>query len=448
MNSSSSPISSFAGISGIYLFAAFAWLSTSLASLGLAITLLAFLFQLPRAATALARTPAFWALAACLIYILINSSLHAWANPAHADAIASTSTSYAQLLIFIIPVAWFLFASQKRVLQILALAALGLLGRLLYHTQWDNPINTYFGASHGFGMAQIGLALYLATGLLGLAIFLPRIFSSSTTTHRRATMIFLTTIPLIFFTQALIVTQSRATWLAFIFVTPLTLIFFFRHRLHSPSIKLLIIAILLPVGLILMLNGDAITKRAQQESSTIASIISLDGDNVPASSLGLRYHSNVYGLTLIQQNPLWGFGAGSTNRLIDDHYLPEARSLQHFHNTYLQITSEFGIVGLLFAMTAAIIIAASLRRLNGNGSIPQDIYLFIFGSMAMLLIWSISNVRIENWDMRAYCIIVTACVLTFDLHCTRRAAPNKLVTNSSSPEILMPQYQNHYRHQS
>ncbi|SEP88556.1 O-antigen ligase [Ectothiorhodospira magna] len=404
------------GVGGIYLFAAFAWSGPSPAALGLSLTCLAFLVQMPRAWPVLMQIPAIQMLGAVLLFLILHSGVHVWLDPGAWQTLVDTGISHAQWLLPTVAVLWFLAGQPRRVMIMLTLACLSLLVRLLYNTHWPDPLVSFFGPSHGFGMAQIALGLYLATALLGLALFMPRLAGWLQSRWQHGLVWWLLTGLILLFAQALMVTQSRATWLAFLLVAPVTLVLFFhRHRPGPAILGMLGAGLMLPLVLILWLNGGGIQERVAQEADTLGHILALETAQVATDSVGLRYHVNLHGLTLAQEHPLWGWGGGSSGALIATHPVAEVSSLQHFHNTYLQILVEFGLVGLGLALMTGTVILLGWWRLYQTGELPRDLYFLLLGASAMALIWSLSNVRLEQADMRAYGIMLLASGLTFHL---------------------------------
>jgi O-antigen ligase len=84
------------------------------------------------------------------------------------------------------------------------------------------------------------------------------------------------------------------------------------------------------------------------------------------NSIGFRLNLYETAITAIKQRPLIGYGAGNT-REVTALFAPEAlkkRSLGHFHNQYLQLLTETGVLGIV---SAAFIVWCFLKLSAAQG---------------------------------------------------------------------------------
>ena len=145
----------------------------------------------------------------------------------------------------------------------------------------------------------------------------------------------------------------------------------------------------------------------------------LKNQKVPVSSVGLRFHFNVYGLEKWLERPVIGWGPGTSRMLLMQHPLKAAHGFPHVHNTYLDAFLELGSIGGGLFAASAFLLIRMLWRGRRDGSIPEDLAIFLFGVAAMLSIWSLSNVRYDHVDGRHYHLMLAAIIYTFHLFARR-----------------------------
>ncbi len=138
-------------------------------------------------------------------------------------------------------------------------------------------------------------------------------------------------------------------------------------------------------------SNNTIVDRVMEEKEALEAITTLDFDDVPYSSFGIRLHSWVAASEFIKEKPIFGWGSnGKTLVMKKTAWLPDwvRNGFGHLHNTYIQILVNFGLVGLAFYLFIWMYMTNSLFKEIRKGTIKKDIgYFFI----SFLCFWSIMN---------------------------------------------------------
>ncbi|MET0043061.1 MAG: O-antigen ligase family protein, partial [Candidatus Thiodiazotropha sp. 6PLUC3] len=149
---------------------------------------------------------------------------------------------------------------------------------------------------------------------------------------------------ILFFTQGLIISQSRGVWLAIFFAIPtifLTLKFT-RQSKRQPKVSLLIPLTTMGVilALILALNWNTILQRVSSEQQELGVVISEGLNQAPLTSTTYRLHLWEFGLNKWLERPFTGWGPGTTHALVEAEKNPALRDhrdvgFDHLHNASL-----------------------------------------------------------------------------------------------------------------
>lgn len=155
---------------------------------------------------------------------------------------------------------------------------------------------------------------------------------------------------------ALVMTHSRGGNIGF-FTALLSIaaVFIIRKRQHRLRNIAILLSILL-IDVLVISQYFGLERLKDRLASTQISYTVVDGE-VVASANDLRLEVVQQSLTLIEERPLLGQGAGSFEaafQRIPDHRIPA--HFDHVHNDYVQFAVEFGLIGslplLLFALLA------------------------------------------------------------------------------------------------
>ena len=414
------------GFTGLCIFSTCLWLSIAGAYLGLAAMIAALALRAPGLWPQLRRDAFFLVTACFLVYLGLRTSASLSEFPEIAAAQRKNAAAFLMLWIFVLPIAVALQGRVCRVLLAITLATAGLILKMAFNIDWGNfPASVLDARSYGFGVSHIGFGLYAGTVLLGLLLFAPRLSSSNLLPLPGWLRIVLWLALFAALLQGLIVDSSRAAWLACIVVFPAALLWRYRTSLSEMSgrhrLKLAAGggAVLLAFAALVWLNLPALKERLGEEHHVMFSMLTLDPAKVPPTSVGLRFHFNVYGLEKWLERPVIGWGPGTSRMLLMQHPLKAAHGFPHVHNTYLDAFLELGSIGGGLFAASAFLLIRMLWRGRRDGSIPEDLAIFLFGVAAMLSIWSLSNVRYDHVDGRHYHLMLAAIIYTFHLFARR-----------------------------
>jgi len=414
------------GLTGLCIFSACLWLSIAGAYLGLAAMIAALALRAPGLWPQLRRDVFFLITVCFVLYLGLRTAASLSEFPEIAAAQRKNAAAFLMLWIFVLPIAVSLQGRVCRVLLALTLATAGLVFKMALNIDWGNfPASVLDARSYGFGVSHIGFGLYAGTVLLGLLLFAPRLLNSSLLPLPRWLRIALWTALFAALLQGLIVDSSRAAWLACVLVFPVALLWRYRTSISTMSGRRRLElaagggAVLLAFVALVWLNLPALKERLGREHHAMLAMLTLDPAKVPPTSVGLRFHFNVYGLQKWLERPIVGWGPGTSRMLLMQHPLEAAHGFPHVHNTYLDALVELGSIGGGLFAAAAVLLLGMLWRGQRAGSVPADLAIFLFGAVAMLSIWSLSNVRYDHVDGRHYHLMLAAMIYTFHLFAKR-----------------------------
>ncbi|SFM48704.1 O-Antigen ligase [Ectothiorhodospira mobilis] len=308
------------------------------------------------------------------------------------------------LLCFFSVIAWVLKGkSLSLVRSVLVLAAIGLLASFVLHIDWAD-IASFFEKRQSFGKAAIAQGLYAGLVLFGFFVFLASLLDLvGNRKWKKIVAIAFWLIGVIVAATAFLATQSRGAWGAFIVAI---IVAFFGAMVHCPHALYtngkrlalpLILGAIFMVGLVVYYQ-EAIFDRLLQDSSVYEQLITVDRESIPYSSVGRRAHMWIYGIQCWMERPMLGWGVGSAQPLLKQD--PNLAIHPHFHNTYIQILVETGLVGLLLFCGLVLLLLFSLCNSFKKGNIPLDIFIFLIGAWVMVLTWSLIDTRLIHYDGR------------------------------------------------
>lgn len=196
------------------------------------------------------------------------------------------------------------------------------------------------------------------------------------------------------------INSSRQAWLALLITAFFMASYFTIKRFNRATgkQKLVILSLFLAgmLGLsmainIALTNNDAMINRAVEEKEALSAIATLDFDNVPYTSFGIRLHSWVAATDFIKAKPIFGWGSNGRSLVMKKtEWLPDdiRKDFGHLHNIYIEMLVNFGIVGLAFYISIWVVMAKSLFKQIKAGKIEKQVGYFF---MSFVCFWSIMN---------------------------------------------------------
>ncbi|MCG6871112.1 MAG: O-antigen ligase family protein [Gammaproteobacteria bacterium] len=386
------------GVVGLGMFCFGLRLSTSLASMGLLVCHLAVLFQ-PRLWRPLLQDPMVRVVLLFAVYLIGLTwwSVERWpvANEEHLRG----AEKLFQLWLFL-PLAYWFRGDARRIALGLVLAATGFLAMTLYHFDPGRVEHWLAGDRGGFGMAALSFGLYSVVVLLGLFAFAGRLIGRP---EHRWFSIPLWLLGIAFFSQATILSLSRATWLAALLVFP-PVLWYSLSRMDADARRLsrfAAAAALVILAALVVYHADTLGDRIAKETAVMGSLIDLDPASVPwdpNNSLSVRVHLHRFGFHFLGQRLMTGWGPGGTEFLLATRLPEGVQPFQDLHNSYLELLLRLGVVGTLFFLAGAYFFFRSLW--HARRYMPADLSAFTWGGLFLIAIWSFFDFRMLNPDWR------------------------------------------------
>jgi O-antigen ligase len=144
-------------------------------------------------------------------------------------------------------------------------------------------------------------------------------------------------------------------------------------------------------------SSQNIRDRVTKESDIIVKIATLQWDNIPMTSVGIRFNSWIESIKYIEKSPLIGTSKESIKLVTQQsekfQASPKARNIGHLHNYYLETLVAFGVIGLIFIVIYYRHIYIRIKNHNSDA----EFLLFL----AFLIFWLIIN-NFESFNSKFY----------------------------------------------
>ncbi|MBK1618140.1 hypothetical protein CKO42_06710 [Lamprobacter modestohalophilus] len=440
-----------------------------------------------------------------LVWLMLAFALYALLQPlllrvASADLASGWEAAFSwSQLVVVVPIAYALRGEERLVLRLLLLALIGLVLGTLWRLDGAlllGDTEAFFDSRPGFGFPALAYALYAGTALIGLLVLRRRCWYR-TDGRRRWWALALWLVALAMLAEAVVLTQSRGSWLGLILVALLGVGLWlrgpWRYDGRIPRLQLLVVAaaILLLIGL----NASKIGERLNEEQAVAEQLLRGETPADQITSLTLRWHAQRFGLALWRERPWLGWGSGTSYSLmvasvaaravenemdalstgalaeaermeairggmqtvVDERlaaaaegiWHPDDGVLKHLHNSYLELLAQLGLVGFGLWMLIAMLMVWTLYDGVRSGRLSRDLGLFLILSLSYLAVWSLFNFRMVHQDFRGYWGLLAGAVLSIALYRrgelavdtapsgSQAEAPRKAVDGSSS-EVQTP----------
>lgn len=196
-------------------------------------------------------------------------------------------------------------------------------------------------------------------------------------------------------------TQTRAIFLAlFLAFMIVMVVVFFILKPQVKTIFTFVSAIAIVSGCIYYSASSYIESRYQQEESVITSIINGEWDNVPYTSVGIRFNTWKVAVDKIMERPLFGFGHRARSEVIKQStILPDSvkQEFGHLHNYPLEILLSYGLCGVVFFAIFYFIVLRDVYLSWLNRRLPTDIAVFCFAFFVFFFIINFFESYLSFW---------------------------------------------------
>lgn len=401
------------GLAALYVFMLFFQLNTTIAYIGLILMMLAFIFQMSRWLPVLKKDPVVYWFVLISVYMLLHAVWAAHVFPETRLSQKDALKNWMNCLMFI-PVGWQLWRHMKHINRLLLVLAAGLMIRIV--KQFDVGQFAERLLELNLGLNPITFGLFMGIAVLGLLLLAPRLNDRLPADKKRLRFFVwsLWLIGLLVFLEYLILSQTRAAWLAAVLVFPLALVFRYwawMQTQFSFSRVLIVMAPLILAGLFIQLNSSFISSRIHEESEVRQTLTDHDFKAIPSTSIGHRLILWKIGLQKWSERPLLGWGTGTTEYLLNqvqDSRLqaPDGGNrYSHLHNYYLEVMLRLGLLGVLMFGGLTVVLVAGVWRAYSKGAIPFDYACFLLAGSAFTAIWSFFDFELFKYAWRNFSVI-------------------------------------------
>lgn len=408
--------------SGLYMAAASITISASMQTAGLLIALLAALLT-PACWRWTLRQPLLWLCLALAVFIVLRASSAASEFPDTAAAQHRAAIDWIRLLLFV-PLAFWLIAPPERVTRLLVIAALGVVVgtaiAAVQYLQLPGHDSDRFG---GMLRKPIVYAFYVSLVFIGTCIWLPEM-SAWHRRYRGWKQILLAAAllsALALLAWGFVASRSRTPLLPLVFVLPpLLVVRYARHWKGIGFVRGMLGLVVLLLTAVSIVTSDAIGSRLQEVVTALDAVGTVGLKAAEHDNVTLRLLMWQFGIENWLQRPWLGWGPGSIEMLQRTlGTLPALKDepWDHLHNAYVQILFCFGAVGALLFGTVFTVLCAALagrvtreaRQVRAPGTPVSDtLSLFLFGILASILVYSLTDFRHLNHDWRTFWLLTAA----------------------------------------
>jgi len=407
------------GIFGVHLFALFALLGISVAVAGILLFVGAFLLRF-RDWRRLGRDPLVVLCLLFVLYVGLHSLVFYLALPPGemADDVADTGAGWAKMLL-LIPFAYWAAAEPTRIRRLLFLLLLGFTLGLLRKIDWGGFDAAFFQTRFENYLPANAFGMFAGLGALGLVAFRRRFFGEGSRGPWRLVRVVLWGLLLAVLLEGLVLSFSRGSWLAFLAAAAL---YGFLERQDGAGRRRA--AALLVFGtlgaLLVAAQWESIETRLGEEIPILEQVLEGDLAGLQHRSVGIRVLGWRYGFEEWRQHPWFGLGAGTSRHRIAASGRPELRMydqywLPHLHNSYLEILYQLGLIGFVLVASVLWVLARGTATARRAGGLPEDLFLFLSGTLVLVLIWALFDYRAVRHDWLSLWIIAAGSAYSFHL---------------------------------
>lgn len=418
------------GFTGLLLFAASAWLSTTGTTIALIVMALALLAD-PKVYRVFPRDPLFQLALIFSAYIALIGHRAILEFPETRSLQIADGISWTKLYWFFL-IGWWLKGDARRIDITLLVAFLGLLINAFKYADPKLIASIATGTRTGFHLSTLGFGLIVANILFALLILAPRCWGKSPAkTHIPRIILWCGGVILV--NYGLLASGARSAWLALAITTPPLV--WIRYRSLFTSHKLVItgLAVILLVWIGAGPGSHLIKSRIGEEHHSISQLASGEYAHLPRTSIGYRVDVQLFGLQKWLEHPWTGWGPGSSGYLIQHSQNPKlihkdplgTMWLAHLHNAYLEILVRLGLIGAALLAITLYLLFKSLRLAYLAQRLSPDHNLFFMGSLMMFLVWSFFDFHVLHWDIRNYWLILVGAVYSYRLSDPAYPSPSR-----------------------
>jgi O-antigen ligase len=274
----------------------------------------------------------------------------------------------------------------------------GYLAQIVRKFDWANfpevAILYWTGAKRaGFGSSVNRFGLWSAIILLVCALLYKRLWGQSENKFWYGLRIIFWVSMCLISGMGIVFSQSRAAWLASVIII-IPIVFYHLYKTKKIKFKAVALLAIISIAITFLTN---LPKIAEQRVLSVKKVYTkiMEGNfdfqaDIVADFSSFLERLQLYELFLEKwkERPILGYGPGSSEILLKSvggHYEHLSR-YDHFHNIFLDLLSQLGVVGLILYIGCFFIIIRQLVRGKQHGHLELDYYLVALGGFALIAI--------------------------------------------------------------
>jgi len=152
-----------------------------------------------------------------------------------------------------------------------------------------------------------------------------------------------------------------------------------RNRKKTIIISGSLIGLVLVFSLLNFNPFERVAERFYKEKDDIVNLLTMKDAEFSSPSIGPRAIIWTFAIDSLKEQPLMGYGARTRKQLLygNDILKNFNRNIGHFHNSYIELTFAYGILGLLIVSGLVIHVIYAASQTRKSGKMPDDIFDFL-----------------------------------------------------------------------
>ena len=391
------PVIARVGTAGLFAYAFGGFASTTLAELGMALMVVAFVIEYRSRYRQLWTQPIVRLALVFFLYMVLRTVWAVYEFPEQARQHLDFGLAWMGLWLFIVVAHWW---DLKKTPALLGLILLGFCLSVAYELTGAELSALLKGEREGFGFGIPQAGLFSAGAVVGAISFGPRFFRARAGVAHKLLRFIAWLVLLLALVEMLVATQSRISWIAALAVAPVVCWLVFRNATKKQNrwidrrgvIALALVSA--AIAGVFFANADIVERRVQQYTESVRVIEKLDQQAIaPEDSVGIRIELLRHGFARWSERPWFGWGPGARVSLGAERI---GRNVAHLHNAYLEMLARLGIVGVLFYAVAIAMIVRALWAGFRENRLPVDYLAFVLGALTVLAVWFTANFRLTS----------------------------------------------------
>ncbi|WP_434997462.1 O-antigen ligase family protein [Vibrio scophthalmi] len=343
-----------------------------------------------------------------IVWLFIFSvliQLASWINSLFVIPYAAKSLPEIKLLanlFLFIPIAFWIGNNSRRRAVLFTTLIVGFIFSIAYDNYYNDSLQLgLLGKRVDFGLYNAQFTTMISAIVIMISSYL--LTTNKTINKKLAYTIFTLITALSLF--SFIISQSRQVWVATLILISLLPIIA-RSKINRKAAT--VFYIVLSIMITAVFNTNIVQHRlsGDGDSQTVSKILSLNWENIPMTSFGIRFNSWLEASEWIKDNPIIGASKEGVRQVLKTserfQSTPATSGFGHLHNYYLETLVAFGIVGAFFLICFYTIISQNIFK---HANYPTAVFYICF-----LIFWLIIN-NFESYNSKHYGIYIQSIIL-------------------------------------